>query len=739
MMELCFVLLFGLIWSCGSDTPETYLLKTQSLPTDRNFMPSLSNGHLGYTVFGDAIFMNGVYNGAAGNSKRARIPNWINITAELCDRLSCQINNEATDISYEMDLRGGFFRHSRSFVSMGLTLEQRTYPHRYYNRALVYELLAFRHPTVPLNLEPQYLKLTQQPGNASSDFDFEVLSNGSNAAGDYRLMRGRTKVLEHKQFQPHPHEIYVLFSEAMEQPLKLDWPTGQRELQHRVIISIDRQQSVALKELQDALQLSPGTLMQSHIQVWTDFWEKQFSIELTGNALELSRIVNAGIFYLASSLPTLSSNQVNEPYFGLSPTGLARGNLEADYEGHNFWDTEIWMLPVITQFGFEYAKQLLGYRYNHLEGARYNAQMMGNKGARFPWESAYTGTEVINPCCPEIAQQEIHISPDISFALQKFFAQSNNYTWLCEQAWFIAAEVAEFLDSRSTCTQAPKTCHFLNVMGPDEDHGSVDDNVYTNAVAKIALDFAIWTGGRCGNSSTYLIENWRNLRDNLVILRDEDLDYHPQHLGYKLNETVKQADTILLGYPLQFDTSSTHLNDLHYYAKVTRTNGPAMTWSMFAANYLSTTEDGRAHDFFARGYQSYVHNEFKVWSEVPIGYKGSANFLTGIGGFLQALIFGYGGLNFARVADTSQMQLTLPNVPPQVDQVLVKYIRFAQGKCSWNFQYNSSNMICTSPVDQVFELIQGRQRRLLGNNFNVTLNRGDPTMYINVLNSGTRK
>lgn len=125
-------------------------------------MPSLSNGHLGYTVFGDAIFMNGVYNGAAGNSKRARIPNWINITAELCDRLSCQINNEATDISYEMDLRGGFFRHSRSFVSMGLTLEQRTYPHRYYNRALVYELLAFRHPTVPLNLGENEKKMYLQ-------------------------------------------------------------------------------------------------------------------------------------------------------------------------------------------------------------------------------------------------------------------------------------------------------------------------------------------------------------------------------------------------------------------------------------------------------------------------------------------------------------------------------------------------------------------------------------------------
>lgn len=123
-----------------------------SLPPDLNFMPSLSNGHLGYTVFGNAIFMNGVYNGAGGNSRRARIPNWINITAELCDPAGCQVNNEYTDISYEMDLRGGYFKNRKSYASLGLTLEQRTYPHRYYNRALVYELLAYRHTSIPLSL-----------------------------------------------------------------------------------------------------------------------------------------------------------------------------------------------------------------------------------------------------------------------------------------------------------------------------------------------------------------------------------------------------------------------------------------------------------------------------------------------------------------------------------------------------------------------------------------------------------
>ncbi|KAH8282516.1 hypothetical protein KR054_008130, partial [Drosophila jambulina] len=684
-----------------------------SLPSDLNFMPTLGNGHLGYTVLGDAIFMNAVYNGPGGNSKRARIPNWLNISTEVCDRFGCASGRDVAinGTSYEMDLRNGYFRSLTTHKSLGITVEQRTYPHKYYNRALVYEVVASRLNSRNSKVNsPQFLKLTSNPGTSSDAFDFVELKKGSSSStGHFRTIRGRTKVIEFEKFQLDPQEIYILFSESLDKPLQLEWPAWQSELRHRILITIDRQENIARKELQDVLQLSPKDLLKKHTDSWSSFWDNEFSIELKGgDVLELSQIVNAGIFYLASSLPSLETNQENEPFYGLSPTGLGRGNLEADYQGHSFWDTEIWMLPIVTQFGFQYAKEVLDYRFRKLEAARFNANATGYKGARFPWESAYTGTEVTNPCCPEVAQQEIHISPDISFAMQQFFTQSMDYTWTCDTAWPIASEVAEFLVSRATCEDI--LCHFLNVMGPDEDHPDVNDNVYTNAVAKIALEFAEWAGQMCGNTST---EKWRQLSDRLVILKDDQLDYHPQHQGYALNTIVKQADTILLGFPLRFDTSSTHLNDLHIYANVTRESGPAMTWSMFAANYLRTTEKFRAHEYFERGYKSYVRPEFKVWSETPLGYEGSANFLTGIGGFLQALIFGYGGLDFERRGNETVMMQYIPSMPPNVNEFLVNNIQYGKAKCNFLFRNSYSEMECLEVIGPGFE-----KRTLLGKSFN---------------------
>ncbi|XP_017049070.1 protein-glucosylgalactosylhydroxylysine glucosidase [Drosophila ficusphila] len=728
-----FIANIALIKSCLAVSPEAYLLKTNSLPSDLNFMPTLGNGHLGYTVFGDSIFMNGVYNGAGGNSKRARIPNWLNITTEVCDRFGCASNSDV-GTKYEMDLRDGYFRSLTTYKELGIILEQKTYPHKFYNRALVYEVVARRISVRNSRVNsPKYLKLTQNPGESSDAFDFVVVSNGSSSDGDYRTLRGRTKVLELEKFQPDPQEIFILFSESLEEPLKLQWPTWQDQLNYSVIMTIDRDESVARKELQDVLQLSSKNIFQKHTESWNSFWDNEFSIEIRGDALELSQIVNAGIFYMVSSLPSLETNQKNEPFYGLSPTGLGRGNLEADYQGHNFWDTEIWMLPVVSMFNTEYGKQVLDYRKRKLEAAKYHANETGYKGARFPWESAFTGTEVTNPCCPEVSQQEIHISPDIVFALQKFYAQTLDDEWACETAWPISFEVAEFLMSRASCDDSLMVCHLLNVMGPDEDHPDVNDNVYTNAVSKIALNFTEWLGKMCGNNNTELLEKWRNLSDRLVILRDESLDYHPQHEGYVLNTTVKQADTILLGYPLLFDTGSTHLNDLRFYANVTRESGPAMTWSMFAANYMRSIDHEVANEFFERGYKSYVRPEFKVWSETPVGYEGSANFLTGIGGFLQALISGYGGLNFGRTRDQFMMIIGLTFTPPNVDEVYINSIIYGDARCSLTFKNRSSEIHCFDRIGKGFQMTQGQEKTLLGKSFNLTHKSGDPPIQISVL------
>lgn len=90
---------------------------------------------------------------------------------------------------------------------------------------------------------------------------------------------------------------------------------------------------------------------------------------------------------MANSLPSLKTNQLNNPYFGLSPTGLGRGQLDDDYEGHNFWDTEIWMLPVITQLHPLWSQELFKYRLAHIQGALYNSNITGFNGAR--WSTYY--------------------------------------------------------------------------------------------------------------------------------------------------------------------------------------------------------------------------------------------------------------------------------------------------------------------------------------------------------------
>lgn len=116
--------------------------------------------------------------------------------------------------------------------------------------------------------------------------------------------------------------------------------------------------------------------------------------------------------------------------------------------------------------------------------------------------------------------------------------------------------------------------------------------------------------------------------------------------------------------------SSTRRNDLETYEKVTRATGPAMTWSMFAINYLEIGETEKADRHFRNGFQNYLQEPFLIWREVVDGQEnnknsqrgrkrsetthesftgagaaetGAVNFLTGAGGFLQSLLFGYAG------------------------------------------------------------------------------------------------
>jgi hypothetical protein len=111
------------------------------------------------------------------------------------------------------------------------------------------------------------------------------------------------------------------------------------------------------------------------------------------------------------------------------------------------------------------------------------------------------------------------------------------------------------------------------------------------------------------------------------------------------------------GFPFDYVSDlQLRLNDLEYYTKRTDSGGPAMTWSLTAINYLALNASFEltGQKYLNQSYQQYIREPFFIWYETPTG--GTSNFITGAGGFLQAIPFGFGGLRI-----TGDGELTLLN------------------------------------------------------------------------------
>ena len=157
----------------------------------------------------------------------------------------------------------------------------------------------------------------------------------------------------------------------------------------------------------------------------------------------------------------------------------------------------------------------------------------------------------------------------------------------------------------------------------------------------------------------------------LSLQYDAELDYHPQFEGYEPGTVIKQADTVLAGYPLMYPMNpSTRLHDLEQYEAVTDPGGPAMTWAMFAVGQLDLGHTGTAESLFRRSYQPYYHPPFYMWTENVNG-TGAVNFLTGMGGFLQSVMFGYFGVRTR--LDRMEFNPLLPPNTSTMEMIGVNY------------------------------------------------------------------
>ncbi|HXS27092.1 MAG TPA: HAD-IA family hydrolase, partial [Steroidobacteraceae bacterium] len=196
------------------------------------------------------------------------------------------------------------------------------------------------------------------------------------------------------------------------------------------------------------------------------------------------------------------------------------------YQGHVFWDVEIFMLPFFLYTCPQLARHLLLYRYETLDGARERARGMGFRGACYAWESTVTGEDVtprmirLKTTGKEIpihtGTQQIHITADVAYAIWRYWEATGDEDFLREAGVEILVETARFWVSR--CTRENAAYHIHGVVGPDEYHYGVSDNAYTNRLARFNLEKAATAIEWLRQTSP---QRWDELRAHLAIAPQE--------------------------------------------------------------------------------------------------------------------------------------------------------------------------------------------------------------------------
>eukprot|EP00053_Salpingoeca_punica_P018798 m.186260 g.186260 ORF g.186260 m.186260 type:complete len:848 (+) comp17508_c0_seq1:163-2706(+) len=756
--------------------------------TDANpqWLDAVGNGFVATQLMSDAMFVAGLYNGIATSeapSHRARIESTVNVnvTGARCSNSNGDEPLQIAPGPCALDVRRAVhYRRTLLLTNSGAELaviEQRWFAHQTLGNTLVMELQVLWPELSTRSSDPQCDSITvalqSNPGEASRDIVWKTAkraaapqSGSLNGGADVSLRFGSTREAETSDtprisvavyYDVVPESVTFSYSSntnsnnstnknaaqsaGVDDTPKNTTLTFLTSVATSIETAVEKVTSAAQTAYADAAGVAasgPTALLDLHAKAWNHIWLNG-GIEVGGSRRDVAIAANTSLYYLFSSIRP-------DRNFSLSPGGLASNS----YNGHVFWDAETWMYPAFLLLQTETAAGMLQYRFDRLAEAREKAQSyvgMNYSGAMFPWESAFTGVET----CPTTAGtglREVHISGDIAFAIMQYWFTSKNMDWLKAVGYPMLKEIAVFWVSRSTAnspSSAPGSPVSINdVIGPDEYADHVNDSVYTNAVAKMSLASAAIAAQLLGDFSAPT-DVWLDVAQRLVIPFDATQQIHPEYDGYPGN-TVKQADAILLGFPLGFNAStfnalasdmldhirshnnkkqtrplkhqqlkehqqyveevfskfaagisaphrvfgsdSVWANDIAYYAKRTDAEGPAMTWGMFCIGYLATGDVETAAVYFNRSFAN-AKPPYGVWTETPEG--GAVNFLTGIGGFTQVLLFGYTGL---RITGSGRMQFNPPALIEGTTSLTLRGVDLCGG--SFHITYDAANVSVAS-------------------------------------------
>ena len=459
--------------------------------------------------------------------------------------------------------------------------------------------------------------------------------------------------------------------------------------------------------LERAREAGYAVLHEQNDDAWQKEWQ-QSNITIEGDDLA-DRSLRYSLFQLLIAAPR-HDTRVSIPAKALSGFG---------YRGHVFWDTEIFALPFFIYTQPQIARNLLLYRYHTLAGARQKARENGFEGAMYAWESAASGDETTPRWVPSAHSKELtriwcgdiehHISADVAYAVMQYWRVSGDDDFMRNYGAEIVLETARFWCSRAEWNETTSRYELTNVIGPDEYHDRVDNNVYTNHLARWNLRAAFqvldWLR-TCDpekarelemslNITSERLNTWREVSERMALgfdvstklfeqfdgyfdLKFVDLKtYEPRSIsmqallgieGVQDYQFIKQPDVLMMLYLLEqeFEPEVLKANWGYYTARTDLSYGSSLGP---AIQSLVTTRIGKIE----QAYQHFMHAASTDLEDAR-GNTADGFHAATAGGLWQAVVFGFSGLRIAN---------SIPAVTPQLPE--------GWRRLKFNIQYRGRN------------------------------------------------
>ncbi|RTZ00768.1 glycoside hydrolase family 65 protein [Flavobacterium sp. RSP49] len=498
-------------------------------------------------------------------AKVLNAPNWIGIDIEINgEKLDLNTCAEVKNFRRELNMKEGWYH--RSFEATLKNGTEIAVSIRRFLSIVLDEVGVINYEITPLNKDSKIVYkpyidagVTNEDANWEEKFwePLDVKKSGNEAFVTAQTFKTHFKVTTFMQ-----NSIFTSGEKTGISPSNIDATADKIQFSYDVIVGQGQKSSIqkiggytvslnhentitaAEKVIQSALAVGYDQMLQDQIDAWAKIWEMS-DITIDGD-VKAQQGIRFNIF------------QLNQTYLGkdsrlnIGPKGFTGEK----YGGSTYWDTEAYCIPFyMATKDQEVARNLLTYRYNQLDKAIENATKLGftNGAALYPMVTM-NGEECHNEW--EITFEEIHRNGAIAFAIYNFYRYTGDYSYIPEKGLEVLIGIARFWHQRANFSTNLNQYVILGVTGPNEYENNVNNNFYTNYIAKWCLEYTYEQIQKVSleypsdhkritekvKISDSELQSWKKVSDNMYFPFSEEYNVYLQQDGFLDKELVRVAD-----------------------------------------------------------------------------------------------------------------------------------------------------------------------------------------------------